>query len=227
MLTIPQQSLAALHYTRHILSSDPQTAPLLSDQDFSSRLDTHFITLYGIFTELYGHRLDCLEHIISLIRELGESWASRPPDLKALDKARDENKEWFLSNKMLGGVCYVDRYANNLQGVKAKIPYFKSLGLTYLHIMPIFKVPQPHNDGGYAVSSYRDVDPSVGSMEDLKELASALRKEGISLVIDFVFNHTSDEHEWAKKAVKGEGEYEGYYWIFNDRTVPSAFEETT
>jgi len=128
---------------------------------------------------------------------------------------------------MLGGVCYVDRYANTLKGVIDKIPYFKELGLTYLHIMPIFKVPQPNNDGGYAVSSYRDVDSSLGSMDDLKELAKALREEGISLVIDFVFNHTSNEHEWAKKAVKGEGEFEGYYWIFNDRNVPSAFEQST
>jgi amylosucrase len=227
MLTVPQQATAALYYIQHRLASDPQDAPLLQDKAFCSRLERHFVTLFGIFTELYGYRVDCLENILALIRECGNSWRDRPDDLKAMDAARDKDPEWFLSNKMLGGVCYVDRYASNLDGIKAKIPYFKELGLTYLHLMPIFLAPQPHNDGGYAVSSYRDVDPRLGDMDKFKDVAKALREAGISLVIDFVFNHTSNEHEWARKALEGSTEHEGYYWIFPDRTVPSAFEQTT
>lgn len=121
----------------------------------------------------------------------------------------------------------MDLYANNLRGVKAKIPYLQELGLTYLHLMPVFKVPHPLNDGGYAVSSYRHIREDLGTMEELQDLAKELRKAGISLVVDFVFNHTSNEHEWAQKAVQGDTEYEGYYWIFPDRNVPSAFEQTT
>lgn len=229
MLSTPQQAITALHYVKHQLStsSDPAVSSLLDDASFVGRLDYHFVTIYGIFTELYGYRVDCLDHIVSLVQDLAESWRDRPSDMRAIDEARLADPEWFLNNHMLGGVCYVDLYAGNLDGIIDRIPYFKELGLTYLHLMPLFKAPQPKNDGGYAVSSYRDVDPKVGNFEGFKKVAKALREAGISLVIDFVFNHTSNEHEWAQRAVKGETEYEGYYWIFPDRNVPNAFEQTT
>jgi amylosucrase len=229
MLTIPQQATAALHYITHRLRTDPDPAiaALLSDASFTDRLSQHFVTIFGIFTELYGYRNDCLEHILALVRECAESWADRPDDMRAIDAERIADPEWFLNNHMLGGVCYVDLYAGDLLGIIDKIPYFKELGLTYLHLMPLFKVPHPLNDGGYAVSSYREVEPRLGTFAQLKQVAKALRENGISLVIDFVFNHTSNEHEWAKRAVAGETEYEGYYWIFPDRNVPSAFEQTT
>ncbi|WP_035776889.1 amylosucrase, partial [Arthrobacter sp. H5] len=84
---------------------------------------------------------------------------------------------------------------------------------------------EPHSDGGYAVSSYREVNPALGSMEQLRALAADLRANGISLVVDFIFNHTSDEHQWARKAAAGDPEYSDYYWIFPDRTMPDAFEQ--
>jgi amylosucrase len=229
MLSTPQQAITALFYVKAKLraSSDPAVSSLLDDESFVGRLDHHFVTIYGIFTELYGYRVDCLDHIVSLVQDLAESWRDRPADMKGLDEARLADPEWFLNNHMLGGVCYVDLYAGNLDGIIRRIPYFKELGLTYVHLMPLFKAPQPKNDGGYAVSSYRDVDPRLGNFEGFKKVAKALRDAGISLVIDFVFNHTSNEHEWAQRAVKGETEYEGYYWIFPDRNVPNAFEQTT
>jgi amylosucrase len=106
----------------------------------------------------------------------------------------------------------------------ARIPYFKELGLTYLHLMPLFLAPEPHSDGGYAVSSYREVNPKLGTMEQLRGLAAELRANGISLVVDFIFNHTSDEHDWARRAAQGDPEFSDYYWIFPDRTMPDAFE---
>lgn len=66
------------------------------------------------------------------------------------------------------------------------------LGLTYLHLMPLFLAPEENSDGGYAVSSYRHVDPSIGDMDKLRALAKELRDAGISLVLDFVFNHTCE-----------------------------------
>lgn len=226
-LCVEEQSRAARAYLNAYLASTCEGAQMLKDAAFVSRLDHNFITIFALFAELYGYRNDCLDQLCDLMRLCGRSWRERPKDLQALDKQRELNPDWFTSNKMLGGVCYVDKYAGNLRGIKAKIPYFKELGLTYLHLMPFFKVPEPLNDGGYAVSSYREVKPELGTIEDLKDLAGALRKEGISLVVDLVFNHTSNEHEWAKKAAAGDKKYEGYYWIFPDRTVPCAFEQTT
>lgn len=193
--------------------------------DFERRFDRHFPDLARLFHSLYGSRPDFQDQLESLVLETARSWKERPTDLKMLDAEREGSGDWFQSNRMLGGVCYVDRYAADLEGVRARIPYFKELGLTYLHLMPLFLAPEPLSDGGYAVSSYREVNPKLGTMEQLRELAVELRANGISLVVDFIFNHTSNEHEWARKAGAGDPRYSDYYWIFPDRTMPDAFEQ--
>ena len=187
----------------------------------------NFITIFAIFAELYGYRYDCLDQLVDLIRMCGKSWQARDPELQKLDKERELDPDWYLSNRMLGGVCYVDRYGKSLAGIKERIPYFKELGLTYLHLMPLFLAPKPLSDGGYAVSSYREVDPDLGDIDQLRDLATELRKAGISLVCDLVFNHTSNEHKWARKAAAGDPECSAMYWIFPDRNVPQAFERST
>jgi amylosucrase len=226
-LSIDQQARAAEAYVRQYLNSTDDGASILADKDFNNRLKTNFITIFAIYAELYGYRFDCLDSFAELIRMCGTSWLQRDQELQELDKEREIDPEWFMSNKMLGGVCYVDRYATNLDGIRAKIPYFKELGLTYLHLMPLFSTPEPKSDGGYAVSSYRIVKPALGDMDQLRSLAKELRAVGISLVLDLVFNHTSWEHEWAKGAAAGDPEYSAYYWIFPDRSVPQAFEQST
>jgi len=192
--------------------------------DFERRFNQHFPALRGLFHSLYGTRGDWLDQLTALVLQCARSWQERTAGLKALDADREGNSGWFQSNRMLGGVCYVDRYAENLDGIRARIPYFKELGLTYLHLMPLFLAPEPHSDGGYAVSSYRQVNPTLGTMEDLSALAAELRANGISLVVDFIFNHTSDEHEWARRAADGDPYYSDYYWLYEDRTMPDAFE---
>lgn len=194
--------------------------------EFSTRLQKHFPSLFRLYMNLYSERYDFFFHLEDLITSLARSWFQRPRDLRDLDNAREANPLWFQSNQMLGGVCYVDRFAENLEGVKSKIPYFKELGLTYLHLMPLFKVPDDENDGGYAVSSYREVHPPLGTMDGLALLARDLRSAGISLVLDLVFNHTSDEHTWAERAKAGEEEFMDYYRIFPSRKLPDAYERT-
>ena len=196
------------------------------DSAFARRFTEHFATLHPLFVELYGEREDGLEQLAAVVAEASGSWNVRPLELKARDDLREADPGWYLSNQMLGGVCYVDRYAGNLQGVRDSIPYFQELGLTYLHLMPLFESPEGNSDGGYAVSSYRRVNPALGTMEELAALAADLRLAGISLVVDFIFNHTSNEHEWAQKAVAGEPGYEDFYLIFPDREMPDAYEKT-
>jgi amylosucrase len=196
------------------------------DAPFARRFAEHFPTLHLLFVQLYGEREDGLEQLAAVVAEASASWNTRPLELKARDDLREQNADWYLSNQMLGGVCYVDRYAGDLQGVRDSIPYFEELGLTYLHLMPLFESPEGNSDGGYAVSSYRRVNPALGTMEDLSALAADLRLAGISLVVDFIFNHTSNEHEWARKAVAGEPGYEDFYLIFPDREMPDAYEKT-
>jgi amylosucrase len=214
---------------QHALTALGAHADLLprgrGNADFQQRFDRHFPDLHRLFHSLYGTRPDFQEQLTALVLQAARSWNERPAELKALDADREHNTGWFQSNSMLGGVCYVDRYAEDLEGVRARIPYFKELGLTYLHLMPLFLAPEPHSDGGYAVSSYRDVNPKLGTMDQLRDLAAELRANGISLVVDFIFNHTSDEHVWARRAAEGDPDFSDYYWIYPDRTMPDAFEE--
>lgn len=201
------------------------------DDAFLARFDEQFPRLHDLFAALYGGRNDGQEQLAATIAAASASWNARPLDLKVRDAQRAADPDWFQSERMLAGVCYVDRFAGNLAGIRDQIPYFRELGLTYLHLMPLFEAETSHpageNDGGYAVSSYHRVDPSLGTMAQLSELAADLRASGIALMLDIVFNHTSDAHEWARKAVAGDPEFEDFYLIFPDRTMPDAFERTT
>jgi amylosucrase len=208
----------------------PRLTPLLvagEERDsFTRRLDQHFPSVFRLLYDLYGQRYDFFYHLEQILATAAEMYAARPADLKALDREREQNPLWFQSEQMMGGVCYVNLFAGDLEGIRRKIPYFQELKLTYLHLMPLFRCPEDNNDGGYAISSYRDVNPALGTTAQLADLARDLRQAGISLVLDFVFNHTSDEHDWALKALAGDETYQAYYLMFPDRTLPDQYERT-
>jgi len=193
---------------------------------FARRLDTHLPQLLQELGLLYGEHPQYDRFVLELLEQSYGYALQRPADLQALDQAREDQPRWFQAQTMLGGVCYVDLYAGSFKGVQERIAYFKELGLSYLHLMPPYLCPPVHNDGGYAVSSYRQTNPALGSIEDLRALAQALRKEGISLVLDFIFNHTSDEHAWAKACVAGDPQYKDFYYVFPDRSMPDAYDKT-
>ena len=202
------------------IKKQPQNWPI-----FLARLEEHFPRLLKLLVELYGGRYDFFYHLEELLMVITEAWLARPQALKALDQAREGQPDWFQSHKMLGGVCYVDLFAGDLNGIRQRIPYFQELGLTYLHLMPLFKSPEGENDGGYAISSYREVDPNLGTIDQLRELADDLRSHGISLVLDFVFNHTANEHAWALRARQGDPHYQAFYHMFSGRQMPDAYEK--
>lgn len=193
---------------------------------FRRRLQDYFPQLFAHLLSLYGDQYDFFYQLERILAMAAQSWLDRPDELKALDETRELQPSWFQSEKMLGGVCYVDLFAGDLKRLRTQIPYFQELGLTYLHLMPLFSAPEGDNDGGYAVSDYRTVDARLGTMADLRALASDLRAAGMSLVLDFIFNHTSDEHRWAKAALAGDEDHREYYFLFADRTMPDAYERT-
>ncbi len=204
------------------------TTEKLSSEDkmaFERRLNAHLPRLQELLHGLYGNHPDFGGSWDRLGQLMASAWAERDPELKRLDREREAEPTWFQSQKMVGGILYVDLFSDHLANLFDHIPYFKELGLTYLHLMPLFSVPHGDNDGGYAVSSYRAVNPDLGTMEELGRLAGVLRREGISLVLDFVFNHTSNDHEWARRAREGDPVYREYYHSFEDRTLPDRYEE--
>ncbi len=193
---------------------------------YIGRLKRHFPRLFGRMHALYGGDYDFFYYLENTLSSATEMWLARSAELKALDAMREADPDWYLSHRMVGAMCYVDLFAGDIEGLRKRIPYLSELGITYLHLMPVFKVPQGDNDGGYAISSYRELNSTLGTMETLAELASELRAHGISLVLDFVFNHTADEHEWAKKAQAGDEEFQEFYRMFTDRKLPDAYESS-
>ncbi len=193
---------------------------------FALDLEASFERLFSLLRELYGDQYDFFFHLELIVETLFETWSARPERLKERDRTFRGQHEWYLSAGRVGGICYADRFAGDLQGVRKRIPYFLELGLSYLHLMPVFPCPEGENDGGYAVSSYRDILPALGSIDDLRVLASDLHEAGILLCLDFVFNHTSDEHAWAEAARNGDEAHRDYYLTFPDRTLPDRYEQT-
>ena len=88
----------------------------------------------------------------------------------------------------------------DLNGIKKRIPYLKSLGVNAIWLNPVFVSPQI--DNGYDVSNYFAIDPQMGTMADMESLIHELHKNGIHLIMDFVLNHTSDQHPWFQDAIK-------------------------
>ncbi len=199
--------------------------PAFAD-DFCERLVQYWPRLFHLMRALYGQRYDFYYHLESTVLTLIQAAVDRPQRLRELDQRRINDPEWFQSQRLVGGALYVDLFSENLGKLRQHISYFQDLGLTYLHLMPLFAVRPGDNDGGYAISNYRSVDPRLGTIDDLRHLAEELQESGICLVLDFVFNHTADDHDWALRAQAGEPEYQDFYFLFPDRQVPDQYERT-
>ncbi|MER2226866.1 MAG: alpha,alpha-phosphotrehalase [Carnobacterium sp.] len=97
----------------------------------------------------------------------------------------------------------------DLKGIIEKIPYLAELGVDVLWINPFFISPQ--KDNGYDIANYVEIDPLFGTMEDFEELIAVAKDHQLEVMLDMVLNHTSIEHEWFQKALKGEKKYQDYY----------------
>ena len=161
-----------------------------------------------------------------LCDQMYQYFTARRRALKNRDLEREKNPDWFRQKDMLGMMLYIDNFAGNIKGVSAKLPYLKECNVNCLHLMPFLDTPKGRSDGGYAVADFRKVRPDLGTMEDLSALADKCHKNGMNLCMDFVMNHTSEDHEWAKKARQGDGEYMSRYFFYNNREIPDEYEKT-
>ncbi|MFZ3581062.1 amylosucrase [Loktanella sp. DJP18] len=201
-------------------------AAITDDDLFALRWDRGRRDLTGPIRRLYGESIDANAFLDRLKLLLQWHWRERPADLRLLDLTRDLNPDWFLSEKMVAYVFYIDKFAGRLANLPAHIPYLQDLGVTYAHMMPCLKPRPGANDGGYAVMDYREIDPALGKMADFQQATLKFRAAGISPVIDMVLNHTAKEHDWAVRARAGDPFYQAFYRMFDDDTLPRAYEET-
>lgn len=192
---------------------------------FALRLDRWWDDIVTGLAAVYpDHDVSALAH--RLVRAAATAYRDRDPELHRLDAARLLRPDWLQQPEMFGYACYADRFAGTLAGVGEHVDYLAELGVSYLHLMPLLRPREGDNDGGYAVADYRTVRPDLGTIEDLRTLATTLRRRGVSLVLDLVLNHVAREHEWAQRARAGEQRYRDYFYIYPDRVEPDAFEAT-
>ena len=165
-------------------------AQATSDATFLRRLQRHHDELRWLYMELYDNGAMFAE----LCDRMRAFYDERPESLKALD-ARREGHAWYRDRELLGMQMYIDNFAGNIRGVEDRLDYLTNSGVNYLHLMPFLDTPadRSRSDGGYAVSDFRRVKPELGTMDDLAHLAEKCHERGISLCMDFVMNHTSDE----------------------------------
>ena len=190
--------------------------------EFDRRLARHFDELKWLYMDLY-HDEAAFDYFGKMLKKC---WNERKKSLREQDARREADPNWYRSRELLGMMLYAGAFAGDLNGVKQKLKYLKECGVNYLHLMPLLQSPRGRSDGGYAVSDFRAVQPELGTMEDLESLANACRRAGISLCLDFVMNHTSEEHDWAKKARAGEPGYRGRYFFYDSWDIPREFERT-
>lgn len=192
------------------------------EEIYEARFQKHIDELKWLYMELY----DDQEHFNELCTSMKQFYDTRKKVLKASDLTREADPNWYKGSDILGMMMYTKMFGGNLKGVKKHLDYLKECGINYLHLMPLMESPKDRSDGGYAVADFRKVQPELGTIRDLESLASECRKQGISICLDFVMNHTSEDHEWAKRARAGEKEYQDRYFFYDNWDIPSQFEKT-
>ena len=190
---------------------------------FAGRFQRHEQELKELFFTLYRNDAQAYDYFVDM---LYRSWQERSPALRRLDARREKDPSWYKGHDLVGMLMYVKAFAGTLQGVREKLDYVQECGVNYLHLMPLLESPEGRSDGGYAVSDFRKVQPELGTMEDLRALAEACGDRRILLGIDFVMNHTSEDHEWARRARAGEKEYQNRYFFYDGWDIPNAYEQT-
>lgn len=193
------------------------------DAVFQRRLEAREEEMKQLFFGLFPGDQQAYDYFVNMLEQYYEQ---RPKRLKDLDAQREADPQWYKGNDMLGMLMYTNCFAGNLKGVCQHLDYIKECGVNYLHLMPLLESPEGRSDGGYAVSDFRKVQPELGTMEDLAVLADECHANGMSLCLDFVMNHTSEDHEWAKRAAAGEKEYQDRYFFFDTWDIPNEYEKT-
>ena len=194
-----------------------------ADSLFARRLADRRQELRELFFSLYRGNEAAYASFEDMLER---SCQERPEALRTLDRQRENDPAWYKGRELLGMLLYVKAFAGTLRGVREKLDYLQECGVNYLHLMPLLESPEGRSDGGYAVSDFRKVQPELGSMEDLAALAEDCHGRGMALCLDFVMNHTSEDHVWARRARAGDEECRERYFFYDDWEVPVCYERT-
>ncbi len=206
-----------------------------SDVLFYRRFINAASSITELFTALYGSNNNAQKHYNDLLQTIVVAYTNRNKNLKSRDNEKQGKEKWFVSSQLVGMSLYVDRFCGSLNNLNNKLPYLQTLGVNLLHLMPIMESPANESDGGYAVSNFRQVDARFGTNNDLAQVQQHLLANNMYLMMDIVLNHTSQQHEWALKAIGGDAYYQDFFYLYNDKnivdycnsTMPEIFPESS
>ena len=196
------------------------------DHIYRERLARHLDELKWLYCELYQDNPYVTMHLNDLLKVLKKFYDMRNDALKESDLNREKDPTWYKRNDLTGMMMYVNAFAGTLSNLESKLDYIQECNVNYLHLMPLLDSPRGRSDGGYAVADFRKVQEELGTMDDFAALTAACHNRGINVCLDFVMNHTSEDHEWAKRARAGEKEYQDRYFFFDNYDIPSLYEQT-
>ena len=196
------------------------------DHIYRERLARHLDDLKWLYCELYQDNPYVTMHLNDLLKVLKKFYDMRNDALKESDLNREKDPTWYKRNDLTGMMMYVNAFAGTLSNLESKLDYIQECNVNYLHLMPLLDSPRGRSDGGYAVADFRKVQEELGTMDDFAALTAACHNRGINVCLDFVMNHTSEDHEWAKRARAGEKEYQDRYFFFDNYDIPSLYEQT-
>jgi len=218
------------HHLHHFISKrllGYHALPLTgSGLNIYNRFMANAAAIDELYNGLYAHHPNkekCFEQLIDTMVAFAKARNQR---LVAKDEQKLTKGNWYLSNEIVGMSLYVDRFCGSIKNLAQRLDYFEELGVNLLHLMPVFESPENESDGGYAVSDFRNVDKRFGTNKDLDTLQTSMESKGMYLMLDIVFNHTSERHEWARKARQGDAHYQQFFYMYSDRELPDAFEKT-
>jgi amylosucrase len=200
--------------------------PSMADKVFSNRFLDKLSQIESLFDHIYSQHPSRNNAFDGLLTTLIKQHKSRSSLFLKKDATKTKKGNWFLSNEITGMSLYVDRFAGDLKGLADKLGYFHELGVNFLHLMPVFESPINESDGGYAVSNFKKVAAQFGENSDLHALIKRMNEQRMYLMLDIVFSHTSNQHEWALKAKAGNPYYQDFFYFYDDRSLPDQFDQT-
>lgn len=199
------------------IKKNPPPLKKFNDKIFQERLEERYEELYQNYDAIY-------QMFNSLIESMFQFYQERSDSLKNLDMERLKNPKWFCRNDSIGVQLYAEKFAKDFKGLESKLDYLQKLGVKFIDALPFLQSPPQKSDGGFAVSNQRQVREDLGTIDDLKHLINTIHDRNMCFCMTFIIHNTSDEHEWAKKAKKGEIEYQNRYFFYDSWYIPNQFD---
>ena len=171
------------------------------------RYNRHIDELKWLYMELYANEVMFSE----LCYQMHHFFTEREEALKNMDAARENHQDWYRKKSMIGMRLNIENFSENINGLRKNLEHLQKSNVNFIHLLPFFEVSGRVDEDAYDIVDFRTVKQSLGTMEDFRHFTQICRENDIHVAVEFVLDHTSAEHAWARKAAQGDSEYRERY----------------